>query len=373
VKITARPPEVDEAALEDLRERLRRSRRVAAPPGQGWQRGVDPDFLAGLLQSWQGYDWRANERRVLDLPWRLAPGAVPVRAVHQPAARHATRHDGSAGLPVVLLHGWPDSVLRFEKVLPLLAEAGIEAVVPALPGFPFAAPVASGGLSSSAMADALADALAEWGLARYVLSAGDVGCDVAEALAAAYPDRVAALHLSDVSQYRFLVDPPTNLSAQEEDYVARGHRWQVAEGGYMHEQSTKPATLAAALGDSPAGLAAWLLEKLRAWTDCGGDVESVFTREELLTWISAYWFTQAIGTSFTPYAEGGARPSTRIDAPTAFTIFPADLVNAPRSFAERFFDVRSWVEQEHGGHFAAWERPSDYVAGVRTALSLVQG
>ncbi|MGV9503372.1 alpha/beta hydrolase [Streptomyces sp. NPDC003642] len=268
----------------------------------------------------------------------------------------------------MLLHGWPDSVLRFEKVWPLLSD--LHVVVPALPGFPFAAPVARHGMSSRDMAEAIANAMTELGYERYVVSAGDVGCDVAEALAAAHPDRVAALHLTDVSQYRFLVDPPQDLSDAEQAYVRHGHHWQATEGGYMHQQATKPHTLAVALGDSPAGLAAWILEKLRSWTDCDGDVETVFTRDELLTWITAYWVSGAIGTSFTPYAESGPKPAGRIDVPTAFTIFPKDLVNAPREFAARFFDVRSWTEEPAGGHFAAWERPSDYATGVRTAVNL---
>jgi hypothetical protein len=181
---------------------------------------------------------------------------------------------------------------------------------------------------------------------------------------------VAALHLTDVSQYHFLVDLPGDLSDAERAYVEHGRRWQREEGGYMHEQATRPHTLAVALGDSPAGLAAWLLEKLRGWTDCGGDVANAFTRDELLTWITAYWVSGAIGTSFTPYAEAGAKPSRRVEVATAFTVFPRDLVNAPREFADRFFDVRSWTEEAAGGHFAAWERPDDYVRGVRTAVDL---
>ncbi|MFD9698270.1 hypothetical protein [Lentzea sp. NPDC059081] len=172
--------------------------------------------------------------------------------------------------------------------------------------------------------------LTDLGYDRYVVSAGDVGCDVAEVLAAEHPDAVAALHLTDVSQHRFRIDPPTGLSPAEQEYVRYGQRWQDEEGGYMHEQRTKPHTLAVALGDSPAGLAAWLVEKLRTWTDCAGDVTTVFTRDELLTWVTAYWVSGAIGTSFTPHAESGPGPQTPITAPTAFTIFPKDLVNAPR-------------------------------------------
>ncbi|MFE6410081.1 epoxide hydrolase family protein [Streptomyces sp. NPDC057837] len=361
----AAAPAVEQPVLDDLRRRLRGYRPVDVPTGFGWTRGVDGDYLADLISYWAGsYDWREHEARLRALPWTLTglPDA-PVRAIHRRAAR-------SDAVAVVLLHGWPDSVLRFEKVWPLLSD--LHVIVPALPGFPFAAPVARRGMSSRDMAEAIANAVAELGYERYVVSAGDVGCDVAEALAAAHPDRVAALHLTDVSQYRFLVDPPQDLSDAERAYVRHGHHWQATEGGYMHEQATKPHTLAVALGDSPAGLAAWIVEKLRAWTDCGGDVETVFTRDELLTWITAYWVSGAIGTSFTPYAENAAKPAGRIDVPTAFTIFPKDLVNAPREFAARFFDVRSWTEESAGGHFAAWECPSAYAAGVRTAVDLAR-
>lgn len=364
--MTGAPPPVERSVLDDLRARLRAYRRVDLPPGFGWARGVDCDYLAGLVAHWaDSYDWREHEARIRALPWVLAGGdGAPVRAIHQ----RAPQDDAVA---VLLLHGWPDSVLRFEKILPMLSD--LHLVVPALPGFPFAAPVAGGGMSASGMAGAVAGAMSDLGYERYVVSAGDIGCDVAEALADAHPDRVAALHLTDVSQHRFLVDPPQDLSEAERAYVRRGHRWQATEGAYNHEQSTKPQTLAVGLGDSPAGLAAWILEKLRTWTDSGGDVDSVFTRDELLTWITAYWVTGTIGTSFTPYVDKTGRSTGRIDVPTAFGIFPGDLVNAPREFAERFFDVRSWTEEAAGGHFAAWERPSEYAAGVRTAVGLAKG
>jgi pimeloyl-ACP methyl ester carboxylesterase len=357
------PPVVEQSVLDDLRARLHAYRRVDVPGGFGWARGVDGDYLADLIAYWaDSYDWREHETKLRGLPWVLtAENATPIRAVHLRAAE-------ADAVPVLLLHGWPDSILRFAKLLPLLSD--LDLIVPALPGFPFAASVARGGMSSPDMAEAVANAMSELGYERYVVSAGDVGCDVAEALAASHPDRVAALHLTDVSQYRFLVNPPQDLSDAERAYIEHGHDWQATEGGYMHEQSTKPHTLAVGLGDSPAGLAAWILEKLRSWTDCGGDVETVFSRDELLTWIVVYWVSGAIGTSFTPYAESGSRATGRIDVPAAFTIFPKDLVNAPREFAERFFDVRSWSDERAGGHFAAWECPPDYAAGVRTAVTL---
>ncbi len=356
------PPAVEQAVLEDLRARLHAHRRIDVAAGPGWQGGADPEFLVDLIGCWAAsYDWRVHEARIRALPWVCSGrDGTPVRAIHQRAADP----DATA---VLLLHGWPDSVLRFEKVLPLLAEHHL--VVPALPGFPFAAPVEAGGMSAGGIAEAVAAAMDELGYARYVVSAGDVGCDVAEMLAGRYPRRVGALHLTDVSQYRFLVDLPGDLSDAERAYVERGRDWQATEGGYMHEQATKPRTLAVGLGDSPAGLAAWIAEKLRSWTDCGGDVEAVFTREELLTWITAYWVTGAIGTSFAPYAMSTAKPAT-VTPPAVFTVFPRDLVNAPREFAGRFFDVRSWSEAGAGGHFAAWEQPAAYAAGVHDAVDL---
>lgn len=269
---------------------------------------------------------------------------------------------------MVLLHGWPDSVLRFDRLAPLLQDVNV--VIPALPGFPFAAPVPQGGLPASAIGAAVGAALEQMGVERYVVSAGDVGTDVAEALLDRFESRVSALHFSDVSQYHFLHDLPDDLTAEEQSYVEGGRAWQQAEGGYMHEQGTKPATLAVALGDSPAGLLAWVGEKLQTWTDHGGDVSAVFSDDELLTWISAYWFSGTIGTSFTPYAVPTTKRAGRVEIPTVFTVFPRDLVNAPRSFAERFFDVREFRETTHGGHFGAWEHPAEYAAGVRAAIAL---
>ena len=209
-----------------------------------------------LVTYWAtGSDWRRHEQRIRALPWVLtgAGGGPPVRVVQRRAA--------DAAAPVVLLlHGWPDSVLRFERLLPLLED--VHVVIPALPGFPFAAPVTRGGLSAAALAEAVAAAMAELGYDRCTSSAGDVGCDVAEALARAHPDRVSALHLTDVSQNHFLHHLPIDLTADEQAYVAQGRQWQAAEGGYLHEQSTKPSTLAVGLGDSPAG---W---RRGSWRSC---------------------------------------------------------------------------------------------------------
>jgi pimeloyl-ACP methyl ester carboxylesterase len=359
--ITATPAPVDRLVLDDLRRRLRAFRPVLLPRGVGWDRGMDADYLSEVVRYWaESYDWREHESRILALPWALTQAdGFPARAVHQ-------RADDPEAPAVVLLHGWPDSVLRFERVLPLLTE--LHVVVPCLPGFPFAEPLTSTGMSTTAMAEVVAAMMAELGYPRYVASGGDIGSGVAEALAAAYPDRVTALHLTDVPFRHALTIPPEDLTEAEQAYLEAAQSWQRSEGGYLIEQATKPHTLAVGLGDSPAGLAAWIIEKLRGWSDCGGDVESVFSRDDLLTWVTAYWVTGTIGTSFSPYFEP-RRSVGRLDVPTAVTLFPHEPLTAPRSLAERFFDLRLWDERDRGGHFGAWERPEAFVAGVRAAVA----
>jgi pimeloyl-ACP methyl ester carboxylesterase len=359
--LTAKPPRVEQPVLDDLRRRLRETNRVRVPERTGWERGVDTDYLAELVSYWaDSYDWRVHEERILSLPWATVDIAgTNYRFLHQKSSNEAPT--------VVLLHGWPDSVLRYERVLPLLGDLNV--VVPALPGFPFAPPLTKPGMSAGAMAGVVEVLMSKLGYQSYVVSGGDVGSLVAERLAARASRSVSALHLTDVPYTHLFTVSDSDLTPDEQAYLSAGQRWQMTEGAYALEQSTKPHTLAVALGDSPAGLLAWIVEKLRTWTDCGGDVESAFPRDDLLTWVTAYWVTGTIGTSFSSYVEE-TDPVTEVATPTVVSIFPHDLVPAPRSFAERFFDVRVWEEQPRGGHFSAWEQPECFVAGLRAAVAV---
>ncbi|MEY9910369.1 pimeloyl-ACP methyl ester carboxylesterase [Catenulispora sp. MAP12-49] len=342
---------------DDLYTRIRAARRVATPWSGDRTRGITAGRLDELLERWaDGYDWREHEQRVGGYPWQpVTAGGIELRVIHQRAA--------DPGAPVVvLLHGWPDSVLRFERVLPLLTD--LHVVVPALPGFPFAPPLTEPGMSANRVAAVVAEALAELGYPRYTLSGGDVGGTVAEIIAAEHPDRVAALHLTNVAPQRALTADPAKLAPDAAAYLARTGQWFRAEGGYIAEQSTRPNTLAVALGDSPAGLAAWIVEKLEAWSDAGA-----FTIDDLLTWVSAYWFTGTIGTSFASYTEPATMPG-RLDTPTVLSVFPRDTKPEPRSYAEAFLNVREYVEHDAGGHFAAWENPDDYVRDLRRAVEI---
>ncbi|MFC6134311.1 epoxide hydrolase family protein [Streptomyces spororaveus] len=342
---------------DGIRERLQWTRRVTTPWSDDGARGMSGTRLDELLEHWaNGYDWGEHERRIGAFPWvTVRAGDTDLRLIHQRSA--------DPGAPVVvLLHGWPDSVLRFERVLPLLADMHV--VVPALPGFPFAAPLTAPGMSVNRIAGIVADALDELGYARYTVSGGDVGGTVAELLAAQHPDRVAALHLTNLAPQHALTADPAKLAPDAAAYLDRSAQWFRTEGGYIAEQSTRPNTLAVALGDSPAGLAAWIIEKLESWSD-----GSAFTPDELLTWVTAYWVTGTIGTSFTTYVEPAALPD-RIDTPTVLSVFPRDIKPEPRSYAEAFLNVRDYVEHQVGGHFAAWEQPEAYAGDVHRAVKL---
>ena len=348
---------VDEASLDDLRARLRATRFVPPVADQPWQDGVDRDYVRGLVAYWaDGFDWRAVERRLAALPWvRTSNGLT---AVHQ-------RCVNKSAPAVVLLHGWPDSFLRYERVLPLLDD--VHVVVPCLPGYPYSG---TAGADQPTIAGRLAEAMRELGYHRYVVSGGDIGAQVAEAWARDRPGSIAALHLSDVPFRHVLALDERELSGPERAFRNRIGKWQAEEGAYAQLQSTKPDTLSVGLGDSPTGLAAWIVEKLRSWSDCGGDVETVFTRDDLLTWITIHWVTATIGTSFTPYARRPDPRPGRVEVPTVVTAFPADPLTGPREFAERIFDLRAWATPHAGGHFGAWEQPEEFVRGLRAAINL---
>jgi pimeloyl-ACP methyl ester carboxylesterase len=271
--LTAQPRAVEQSVLDDLRSRLRATKLVTLPKGTGWERGVDTDYLTELVSYWaDSYDWRIHEERIRSLPWATVDVAgTKYRVLHQKSS-----HDVAT---VVLLHGWPDSVLRYERVLPFLADLNV--VVPALPGYPFAPPLTKPGMSVGAMAEVVDAVMSGLGYQSYVVSGGDVGSGVAEALAVRAPHSVSALHLTNVFYTHQFMVGDAELTPDEQAYLSACQRWQMTEGAYALEQATKPHTLAVAVGDSPAGLLAWIVEKLRSWSDCNGDVESVFPREDL--------------------------------------------------------------------------------------------
>jgi pimeloyl-ACP methyl ester carboxylesterase len=352
---------VQDAALDDLRARLHNTRWPLVPEGQGWARGTDLEYLRQLVDYWQkSFDWRAQESALGRFTHeRVRVSGLSLHQIHERAA------DQDA-LPLVLLHGWPDSFLHYTKALPLLDT--FHRIVPSLPGFGFSEPPTTPGWNSMRMADAVAELMTVNGYERFIVSGGDVGSSVAEQLARRHADRIIALHLTDVPYTHLFSVDPAELTEPERAYLSAGRAWQMSEGAYALIQSTKPTTAAVGLADSPAGLAAWIVEKLRSWSACDGQLERRFTRDEILTWVTLYWVTNTIGSSFLPYVEYQAGSDDEVTVPTGVTIFPKDLVPAPRQFAERFFRIVRWTELRTGGHFTAWEEPEAFAREL-TALA----
>ncbi len=360
------PINVPDDVLVDLRERLGRSRWPTAVEGAGWDRGTDIDYLRELVGYWRdGFDWRAQEAALNALPQvRVEVDGFGIHAVHQ-----RSRHEDAGAL--LLLHGWPDSFLRYRKVLPLLEDFHL--VVPSLPGYGFSDRPTRPGYSSERFADIMAGLMTELGYDRFLVSGGDVGSGVAEGLGARHAERLAGIHLTDVPYWHLLTVDPSELSEPERAYLRAGRQWQMREGAYALMQSTKPMTAAYGLSDSPVGLAGWIVEKLRSWSDCGGQIDRRFSMDEVLTHVTLYWVTNTIGSSFGVYYERDVRAQGggRVEVPTGVTIFPHDLVPAPREFGERFFDIRHWNEMPRGGHFGALEEPELFADDLHRFAALL--
>jgi pimeloyl-ACP methyl ester carboxylesterase len=367
--------------LSDLQLRLKSTRWTTQIAGTAWNAGTDLAYLQELVDYWQrDFDWRAQERALNEFEHFTARVQdIGIHFIHQ-------RGKGPAPLPLILTHGYPDSFYRFLKLIPMLTDPvahggsaldAFDVVVPDLPGYGFSDKPAKHGsifqvhdLWASLMTDTL-------GYPKFGAHGGDWGSTVTEQLARSHAGAVLAIHLTDVPFGHLLQKRPDDASPAERKFFEHTDKWLPVEGAYATIQSSKPQSLAHAFNDSPAGLAAWMIEKLRAWSDCDGDIETRFTKDELLSQIMIYWVTESIGTSFLPYydyANAGALTwiqegvknwigSSKV--PAAFAIFPKDISHPPREWAERFFNVQRWTEMPRGGHFAAMEEPAKLAEDIR--------
>ncbi|MFD4900614.1 epoxide hydrolase family protein [Streptomyces sp. NPDC058411] len=362
------------AALEDLRTRLRAARWPDAPEDAGWSLGTDLDQLRDLVAHWaESFDWPAQEAALARLPrFRVPLGGLGIHFVHAKAIAPA-----GPVLPLVLSHGWPDSFWRYSKVIPLLTDPGahgadpadaFDVVVPDMPGFGYSDRPVGRPLDSIAVAGLWAELMTVLGYERFGAAGGDVGSHVSRYLALDHPDRVVAVHRTDGGLPVFTGDP-ADLTPEERTWMEDVAAWSGTEGAYAAIHRTKPQTAAFGLNDSPAGLAAWIVEKLRAWSDCGGDVERSFTKDEILTNITLYWLTGTIGSSMRMYSANAAIPpaqlARRVEVPSGFSIFAGDIVRPPRAWLERTTHMVRMTEPPRGGHFAAFEEPEIYAEELR--------
>lgn len=367
---------ISDEALEDVQRRLAATRWASGVEGNGWSEGTDSATLHRLVDYWrEGFDWRAQEARLNQLPQFMAhmPGQR-IHFLHQ-------RGQGPAPLPLVLTHGWPGSFVEMEAILPLLADPAshggdaadaFHVVVPSLPGYGFSPAPTAKGTGPFEIAGLWAQLMTALGYDTFGAQGGDWGASISTWLAYRYPVRVKGLHLNFLpGSYRPPLGPEQPpLRAEEQRFLDQLGAWAQMHGAYGQIQGTRPHTLAVGLNDSPAGMAAWILEKFQAWSDCQGDVERTFGLDALLTNIALYWFTGSIGATFRLYLESRRRPlqfspGQRVLPPLGVAQFPAELPMPPRSWVERCYNVQRWTHMPRGGHFAAMECPYALAEDIR--------
>lgn len=367
---------IPDADLADLRDRLARSRLPDQAPGEPWAYGTDVAYLRRLIEYWRNdFDWRAQEAALNAFPqFRVAIDGIDLHYLHVPAI-------GRNPMPLLLLHGWPGSVFEFLELIPRLtdparfggnAEDAFTVIAPSLPGYGLSFRPGQKRYGVPEMADCVATLMRDvLGFSRFGAQGGDWGAAVTSRLGYAYPDRLIGIHINLMMAAGRDPSALQNPTDEEKRYLGELAHWMREETGYQWIQGTRPQTLAFALTDSPAGLAAWIVEKFRAWSDCEGDVERAISRDRMLADISLYWFTGAIGSSFWPYyarLHGSVilPRGEAITVPTGYAQFPREILKPPRTTAERVFkDIRRWSVMEKGGHFAALEQPESLAREVR--------
>jgi pimeloyl-ACP methyl ester carboxylesterase len=349
---------VEDEVLDDLRERLVRTRFADPFEDPKWEYGMPVAAVRALVEYWRDeYDWRAEEARLNQFDhFRTKIDGQSIHFLH-------ARTENPDALPLLLMHGWPGSIVEFLNVIPRLSDE-FHVVVPSLPGYGFSEPTRSRGWDPARIARAFMELMARLGYTRYGAQGGDWGAQVGTRIGALDPDHCVALHLNMP-----LANPcDVPLTEQEQADLAALAAFRKEESGYSLEQGTKPHTLGVGLGDSPAGLLAWIVEKFRAWSDCDGNVENAFTRDHLITNVMLYWVNNTIASSMRLYRERALSNDTPefVAIPTGVARFPKEPLRYPRSWVERSYNVTHWVDMPRGGHFAAMEQPELFAADVRT-------
>ena len=374
---------IPQADLDDLAERLGKTRWPSVLPGPAWQRGVPVGYLRDLAAYWrEGFDWRAQEKRLNAYPQYVTQ--IDGQKIH---FLHVKSPEPNA-TPLLLLHGWPGSVVEFLHVIGPLSDPrahggdpalAFDLVIPSLPGFGFSGPVAEPGWGSRRIALALAELMRRLGYQRYGAQGGDFGAFVAPDLGRVDPEHVIGVHVNAATM-GFIPfgdvpdDEKATLSAVERERVARQAHYMAEGNGYFQIQSTRPQTLAYALADSPVGQLAWIVEKFKEWTNSGHELpEDAVARDDILTDVSIYWLTGTAGSSANIYYESmhsGDWP-TPSRVPTGVAVFAEDI--AIRRYAEQLNNIVHWSDFDGGGHFAALEAPGPFADDIRAFFAALAG
>jgi pimeloyl-ACP methyl ester carboxylesterase len=364
---------------EDLRARIKQTRWPDEIQGSSWGNGFDLEFLKDLCRYWsEDFDWQAQIDRFSQFPhYRFESGEGKIHFLH-------VKGKGPAAIPLIMTHGWPGSFLEMLKIIPLLtnpaehgfaAEVSFDVVVPSLPGFGYSDRPPTAGVNSFRIAEIWVELMHALGYDRFAAQGGDIGAGVSTALGLRHGQHLIGVHLNYIpGSYKPYLVPGAEITAAERQFQTDAAQWYDENGAYAHLQGTRPQTPAYALNDSPAGLAAWILEKFREWSDCGGNLYSTFSRDALLTNVTLYWMTQTISSSFRIYREGRRSPlhfssTDYVQTPCAIACFPKEIMTPPRSWIERGYNVSRWTTMPIGGHFAASEEPQLLASDLQAFFS----
>ena len=368
--------EIPDSVLDDLKSRLERTRWPDELPDTGWDYGSNLDYVKELVEYWRTkFDWHAQEKLINSFShFKSKVDGLNIHFIHE-------KGKGPNPMPLVITHGWPGTFFEMYKIIPMLSDPAshggdpadaFDVVAPSMPGYGFSDATDKRGLSVLSIGDLWAKLMSEnLGYQKFAAQGGDWGARVTAKLGLSHGDKVIGIHTTSTSSPTPYQGPGTReLSEAENAMLAQRVQWLADEGGYSHIQATKPQTLSYGLNDSPAGLAAWIVEKYRTWSDCGGDVESRFTKDELLTTITIYWVTQSINSSTRLYYESffqawDLAKDEKIQVPVAIASFPRENSVPLREWAERSFNIQQWTDMPSGGHFAALEEPDRLVEDIR--------
>lgn len=353
---------IPQQVLDDLKLRIVRTRWPDEIIDSGWGYGTNFSFLKELADYWVNtFDWRKVETEINSYPNFITEiNGYKIHFLH-------IKGSGAKSIPIIITHGWPGSFLELMKLIPLLAnneKISFDLVIPSIIGFGFSGKSTRPGCNSLLVAELWHKLMNELGYKKYGAHGGDIGSGISTWLSLKYPDSIIGLHLNYISgSYKPYLREGEQLSEEEAEFQKLTTNWSAKEGAYSHLHSTKPITLAYGLNDSPVGLCAWIIEKFYGWSDNKGNIEKVFTKDELLANVTLYWITQTIHSSIRMYNENSKRPlvfdkNDFVKVPVGFAKFPKELPTPPRSYIEKAFNIQHWTEMPAGGHFAAMEQPA---------------
>ena len=372
---------VEERVLIDLKQRLANTRWPGEITDSSWQYGTNLAYVKELCDYWLNeFDWRAQEQRINSFSNFVASvSGLNVHFIYE-------KGKGPNSIPLIITHGWPSTFAEMADIIPMLTDTAshggnesdsFDVIVPSMPGYGFSEKPSSPGVNPRVIAQMWVDLMTETlGYEKFVAQGGDWGAAITTALGTNHSDSVDSIHLT-MSSTGTDVPEGVQLSADEKKFLQHRAWWQEEEGAYGHIQRTRPQTLTYGLTDSPAGLAAWIVEKWRVWSDCDGDIESRFTKDQLLTHLTIYWVTQTIESSIRLYYESGKMEPVlpfgqKAKVPTSYAFFPVEISYPPREWLERFFDLKRYTKMTSGGHFAATEEPQLLVQDIRDSFRFLR-